>query len=316
MYKNLSILLFVLLLISSCKNDRIELEWTEMEIPSSFPLTDIEFMDDNTGFISTGQEWNGGEIWTTTDGGMNWEKTTNGDFQISEIGKNNNNEFFAIGFSGQFYENNPNDATWVQEQLNTYHAFTDFSSYDEEYMLFVAGGNFDTGFIAKRDVFGQIISVDSFEHDLEAITHIDAHHAIASGYGRIIRTDDSGANWYPVDVQGDYFKDIQFPSVHIGYSCGYSGSIIKSSDGGYTWDFLRDGDKILVKDKRFQALHFRDEDYGFIVGDDGLCWKTENGGADWSVVRNLPRYDYREVFIQGNRIFLVSREGMLVIIEE
>lgn len=301
------------LLFISCGKEKLELPWTEVTLPSENPLTDIHFIHADTGYISGGIDWDGGEILGTTDGGMNWEILATSEFLLSGLDMDINDNVHTIGFSGKYAHRNNN---WNIQQLNEYEAFTDIATWDGNEIILVGGGIFSSGRIVKMDVYGNILKRDSFQSDVDDVTFIDENNVIACGYGFVVKSDDAGDNWNILDITGDYYTDIQFPSSNIGYMCGYSGSILKSTDGGNNWNKLRDGDKILVPDKRFNALHFIDEDHGYLVGNSGLCWRTSDGGNDWQVIKGLPRFDYTEVYLIAEKAYLISKEGKLVIVED
>lgn len=311
--KNILILLtflFVILLCSACKKERVEFPWTATKLPTEYALSDVRFINPNEGFVTSGLDWTKGEIFFTLDGGTNWELGEESDFRFSALDTDINGDIHAIGYVGKYVKKDASG--WESQFVNVYDPFDDIATWDGHIKFIVSGGIYSNGTISKIDYWGNVLSRDTFENSFEAVDFIDETHAIASGYGQVWRTDDIGVSWYPLDISGDYFKDVQFPTSEVGYICGYSGSILKSTDGGYTWNSLRNGDKILVKDKRFNALHFEDAQHGYMVGNNGLCWRTVNGGRHWQVVKKLPPYDFTGVFVVDDRAFLASQEGFLV----
>jgi photosystem II stability/assembly factor-like uncharacterized protein len=304
----ISISLFFL----SCKNERIELPWTEIDLPTEQPLSDVHFIDQDTGFITAGSDWTEGEILATSDAGENWEIIIENDTRISSLDSDIDGNVYAIGFTGRYFKRDHNG--WTEKTFNVYRAYTSISVLDGDNILIAYGNNANDGDIVKLNNVGSFISKDSFPNHLEAVVHINEMDAIACGYGLIIRSNDAGDTWQRIDITGDYYTDVQFPSPEVGYICGYSGSILKSTDGGNSWTFLRNGDKILVPDKRFKAMHFENEDHGYIVGNSGLCWRTEDGGDHWQIIKKLPKYNFTAVQIIEDKAYLTSREGTLIII--
>lgn len=298
----------------SCQKERIELPWEEINLPTEQPLSDVHFMDRDTGFITAGSDWTKGEILATYDGGKNWEIIIENDTRISALDSDIQGNIYAIGFTGRYFKKNNNDNDWSEKTFNIYRSYTGISIVDGSHILLVQGNNSNIGDIVKLNDIGTFVSRDSFSHHLEAISHVNENTAVACGYGLIIRSDDAGDTWQRIDITGDYYTDVQFPNGNTGYICGYSGSILKSIDGGTTWDFLRNGDKILVPDKRFRAMHFENENHGYIVGNDGLCWRTENGGDNWQIIKKLPKYNFTAVQIIEDKAYLTSKEGALIII--
>lgn len=303
----------MILLFSSCGEEKISLPWSEIELPTIHPITDIQFTSLDTGYISTGTDWEGGEILETYDGGTTWTVTFENEYRLSSIDIDRAGNVHTAGYVGRYAKKN--NEGWQQPELYTYEPFTDVASWDGTQTLLIGGENTINGYIVKIDQSNNILSKDTFEFDLESAAFVNESEVVTCGYGIMMKSNDAGTSWNLLDVTGIFLKDIQFPTTSVGYSCGYGGSILKSTDGGNNWSFVRDGDKILVSDKQFNALHFEDENHGFVVGINGLCWRTTNGGSDWQVVKNLPKYDYTEVHVRSDKAMLVSREGMLVLVE-
>ncbi len=287
--------------------------WEDIPIPTENFLTDIHFINHNEGYISAGRDWEQGEILSTIDGGITWQNDSIHEFIISGLDADENSTVHFTGFVGTYGNKNNNE--WSLYTLSTYRPYDDISVNTRDEIFLVSGEAFNIGSIAKVDGDGNLLSFQDFDHDFEAIDHATPQKITACGYGQIIHSSDAGANWEALPYTGDYFKDIHFPSEDVGYICGFSGSILKTKDGGSTWSFLRDGDKLLVKDKRFNALHFLDEDQGFLVGNNGLCWRTQDGGSHWQVVKNLPDHDYVGVFMLETHAFLIANQGKLLRVE-
>lgn len=299
------------LTIYSCKQDRIEIPWEEIRLPEQYKLTDIHFKNAQEGYITGGSDWEVGIILRTEDGGENWVEDTLQAFIISAIDEDLNTQLHTVGFVG--YYGILNNNSWFNQTIETYSPFDDLSSFDGNSTLLVSGEAFSSGTIVKVNNNTNEILTHTFEHDFETIDHANENIVTACGYGQIIHSTDNGINWeIKADYTGDFFKDIQYINSTTGYICGFSGSILKTENSGETWNFLRDGDKLLVKNKPFNSLHFYSEDEGFIVGNNGLCWKTEDGGENWQSIKNLPDYDFSGVFSFSDQAFLIAENGSLI----
>jgi photosystem II stability/assembly factor-like uncharacterized protein len=69
-------------------------------------------------------------------------------------------------------------------------------------------------------------------------------------------------------------RDISVPSEQIGYACGDWGMIVKTVNGGGTWDTVRTGTSRFLN-----AIHFFNTQRGFAVGDSGMILFTLNGAT-------------------------------------
>lgn len=82
--------------------------------------------------------------------------------------------------------------------------------------------------------------------------------------GMIIRTTDGGNTWQGSTVNAYHLESIHFPSLQIGYTSGVEG-IFKSTDGGATWF---DVTPVGTRDTTyFWGCYFLNPDYGILVGD-------------------------------------------------
>jgi photosystem II stability/assembly factor-like uncharacterized protein len=100
--------------------------------------------------------------------------------------------------------------------------------------------------------------------------------------GVIYRTEDDGANWGAISVEGiERLRSFHFPNQETGYAVGGQSNLIKTTDGGASWEEvsadLPDGLNIL-------EVSFTSSDTGWIVNRDlsDHLWKTADGGLTWS----------------------------------
>lgn len=123
---------------------------------------------------------------------------------------------------------------------------------------------------------------------------------VASGCGCIAmsRTTDGGSSWtldtlraesgdvVPVGSLEEGFLDIDFPDSLTGYAVGSKGMVIKTTDGGLTWRFLKTGNTT----DHMLCVSFPDDLHGYIIAKSpseihaDVLYKTSDGGATWKRV--------------------------------
>jgi len=101
-------------------------------------------------------------------------------------------------------------------------------------------------------------------------------------YAMIIRTTDSGSNWQyqGMNVPADgrvTLNYVDFVDSNNGWAVGYSGVILRTSDGGAHWTKQNSGTT-----KTLNAVRFLNTNVGWVVGDGGLILHTTNGGTIWT----------------------------------
>ena len=101
--------------------------------------------------------------------------------------------------------------------------------------------------------------------------------------GHVLASDD-GKTWAqkPVPVRS-MLVTVAFPTNKVGYAAGHDGAIIKTSDGGETWELLR-FDPAPNRPPIIYDLYFPTADTGFAVGSYGLMLKTADGGQSWDLL--------------------------------
>ncbi len=112
--------------------------------------------------------------------------------------------------------------------------------------------------------------------------------AIDSRLGRsvILHTSDGGTTWkrqliteaQTADAKNRRFiEDVNFVSRMVGWAAGYTGTILKTTDGGESWHGqLSPTDAILIR------IQFVDDDWGWILAEEGgEILHTRDGGRTW-----------------------------------
>ncbi len=69
---------------------------------------------------------------------------------------------------------------------------------------------------------------------------------------------------------------VHFADSDTGWAVGYGGTLMKSTNGGMTWNY-----QSLGSNKVLKSLFFIDAQTGWVVGWDGFIVKTSDGGVTW-----------------------------------
>ncbi len=112
------------------------------------------------------------------------------------------------------------------------------------------------------------------------------------------------AQWiqqYPNIDGGAWLKSVYFTDANTGYAVGYGGIIIKTIDGGITWNTLSSGTGL-----NLNSVFFTDSNTGYVVGgivgpsprklddpNEQIILKTSDGGISW---QNQKSGSNRELF--------------------
>lgn len=148
---------------------------------------------------------------------------------------------------------------------------------------------------------------------------------VVGDHGVILASDDQGLNWKqiesPVSVM---LTAVNFASEQSGWAVGHDGAVLRTQDGGTSWNLIMTGDDInqlvvdqvtkivdaggdpLAPDMLLEDLEyflddamaaqeegpslpllnvlFTDEKTGFLLGSYGLLMRTQDAGTSWEVL--------------------------------
>jgi photosystem II stability/assembly factor-like uncharacterized protein len=116
---------------------------------------------------------------------------------------------------------------------------------------------------------------------------------------RVLYTVDGGENWTTVNT-GTFaaYESIFFIDENIGWVCGSSGKILKSTDGGTSWNEQISG---VSQTTCFYEIIFLNSNLGWTAGEDGIILKTTDGGSVWTPQTSGTSTDLRSIcFIDEN----------------
>ena len=223
------------------------LRWTRLQGPPLPGLNCVRFFDDRTGLVAgDGTDLNPAGLFATRDGGRTWHP--------------------APG---------PRCPTWLA---------CDFRD-PETGVLAGAWGRLAT---LREGVFNPA-DVDKLGGRGVRAVRVEGRRAVAAGQNGLVllSQDSAGDRWGfanlgypPEDIAGCDFDAVSLIDKHI-WIAGRPGSVVfHSADFGQTWEMQATGQSLPL-----HALHFRDAQTGWAVGELGTILGTSDGGRTWTVQR-------------------------------
>jgi photosystem II stability/assembly factor-like uncharacterized protein len=284
-------------LFSSCIKEQIELLTQEISTGNSYQLHDVFFLNDSVGFVCGGSRYTIGIFLKTTDGGKTWTtddsimpKCAYTNFFFSEA------EGIVGGYDSWFAYTNDSAKTFSANTGN-YSPINDMTFLDRQHGLMVSGDGYASGHIAYTSNGGSSWSTTDYLNNFRTVQYADSNTAYASGYGVIYKSTDAGQTFLPLDVRGDFFVAMDFPTPNTGYFAGYQGSILKTSNGGSSFKKVMNGNVVFEKREHFEAINFWNENIGYVAGDGGIMYKTTNGGESWQKVKSFTSENLRDIHL-------------------
>lgn len=298
----------------SCQQiDTVERSWQQVELPTSERLNTIFLSNDSVWHVAGGTGYQNGIHLSTYDAGQTWQVDTIGISIAYDLYFENAEAGIATGLFG-VRRKLERTGPWFFQGIGNAGPIPPIKAIARRGNQTIIGGGigFQEGSILLLDEALRTVIRDSFAGEINDLTFVQEEVAMGVGYGVVVRSIDGGASWTRLPIYQDNFTSLHFPSEETGYIVGFSGSILKTTDGGQNWETLRDGDRLSVSDQPFRAVFFKNELEGCIVGDRGLVWVTTDGAATWQAVADMPTVHFYGVTILNNSVFIVGADGVLV----
>lgn len=124
-------------------------------------------------------------------------------------------------------------------------------------------------------------------HAVKGISAPDEDHVyIAEYYGNIIKSTDGGGTWDLHLDIAENITDIWFKDASHGWIVGGNGILLHTYDKAETWTEIQ-----LDTINWLNDIFFYDDMHGWIVGANGTIYNTTNGGISWEF--NVSGFDLR-----------------------
>lgn len=292
--------LIVILLASSCKKETVELLTYEATSHTDLPLADVLFVNDSVGYACGGDKWAKGIVLRSTDGGHSWSQPDSVFGQIAQCLFFFSAEEGCVGGGNSYLAHTTDSAKTFVIVQSDYRRINDMA-FAEDHLHVVrvgTGEGYSDGNINYSADGGNNWTRTDLATSMAAVQYAGNGQFFASGFGVIYRSTDYGAHFTPLDIRGDFFLGLSFPSESTGYAAGYERLILKTTDGGNSWQKIMKGNAPFSAREHFRSIKFWDENNGFVCGDDGVMYQTTNGGDSWKKVKQ-----FTEVNLQAIHLF-------------
>lgn len=295
----------------------IHAQWTEVSIPSEWPLQNAAFADANNGYIivpnypkmfrttNGGSSWdsvtfNGGGAWdidfispthgfvlvdssavfsvkTTTDGGNSWTNDTLPSNYYNMIRFTDANNGFATNNFGSVYNTTNGGSTWTALPMSGYSSASDKEFTGPDTIIF-------TGWDGTFAYQGSVIRRDG-----------------PGGFQELV-----------MPTLYSQFQGTFFPSGNVGYAVfntgwpTYKNYLTHTSDGGTSWDTVLTDTTSTIQ---FHDVWMNQSGNGYIVatsGTAGAIYKVT--GTTFTLEFNTPK-PIRRIHMGGNMLFAVGDGG-------
>lgn len=215
------------------------------------------------------------------------------------------NNVVAVGIAGTFMKSTDGGINWTIKHNLEGHSSIFYSVFFlNKNIGWIVG---DDGIIIKTNDGGiNWIKQNSGVNNILFTVHfVDENNGWIAG-GKIFKTTDGGNTWIQITtptVGGDnILYACRFFDKNNGIACGEYEGILKTSDGGITWDKKIGGAHFLY------SISIVNSTTGWIVGDQGTIYKTSDSGETWSK-QSITAWNLWSVSFIDDKIGWISEGG-------
>ena len=297
--------------------------WEKYYVGYNYILRGIDFPDnqDDIGYIAGESLTYSGDglVLKTTDGGTTWTPVLTG----PDIGFEGscfvdvNTGFvagwpnFGGGWSG-FGKTADGGATWTSPAVaSDLYYFTDVVFKDANNGILTGA----TNTAARVWVTSNAGTTWSIASGLAGVPYHACHvsgntYFLVDNAGNIQKSVNNGTNWTTVySIPGLILTGIDFCNDTIGMACGDYGVIVKTYDGGATWEMQTIGNDI------WHDFGWETPQHVFVCGTPEIVSESWDGGATW--VNGFPGSTYQAAlyectFTANGTGFICGSQGTLL----
>ncbi|MHC1777862.1 MAG: YCF48-related protein [Lentimicrobium sp.] len=303
--------------------------WTEEQIPVLGDLKKVWFLNETHGWACGAYK----SLFRTTDAGNTWEKMFNStgvtrDFNHVEF-VDADTGFVAgtYGFDTRGLLYRSFDGGVSLEEISIPEEITGLNAMDvlsSQELWIGASQSFyspDGPVVKVYHTTDQGLNWDTISFGPhESSTGVEAIQFLTSTDGKIMTskalysTSDGGATWVKTAFPGmmAWMFNMHFADPMTGIITGLNGDLLKTSDGGLTFEILSKGSRASLR-----CITFIDENTGFAAGSyysKSKLLKTVDKGQNWTEIE-LPDsliLAFNDIESDGNSIYIASNQGLLL----
>ena len=253
---------------------------------------------------------NYGTIYRSSDGGETWTRQHSGVKEgiLVDADFLDNRTAWIVGLHGTVLHTSDGGDHWIRQNTGTQRHLFDVSFADADYGWVV--GEWGTTLHTRDGGKTWQPQRDEMDRTFNNVVFVDRKTGwIVGERGTILHTGDGGHTWQPqlpkaferIDFEDELenpppsLYGVAFTNHNRGWACGIDGTIIRTTDGGSTWE--------LLPSKTDMTLYtvFIKWGRGWIVGDKGTYLTSSDGGNTWEAPEEAikSRQPFRDLFFSS-----------------
>lgn len=251
-----------------------------------------------------------GTIIKTTDCGNTWELKTSGTTRQLNSIVYANNSLHVVGASGIYLSSTDEGETWVSKTLTTNNSNTLYAINKAEDNLFATGNGRIIKSTDNGTTWEQIRYGSTTTPLMRNICFVSNNYGYVVGNGAaILRTTDGGATFDSLKIGTQDFYSIDFADSLTGVAVGWAGSMYRTTNAGQSWEPIA-----FTTTNNLYNVKFFNSNNGIITGGNGTILVTHNGGLTWednSLTEDPTSLLWGVCIVNNNVVLVVGNSGKI-----
>lgn len=167
----------------------------------------------------------------------------------------------------------------------------------------------DYGYVLKSEDNGASWNqiAIGFSGNCNTVTILDDNNIILSTSNSIIKTTNGGSTWQSFTIPNVTVVKTAFTSSLVGHAVCNNGIILKTIDGGQNWYRTKDDSNTTPSD--YFAVYFVNENIGFATREHNNMYKTTDAGETWVKITGTSQAVYDFHFLDESNGFATGEYG-------
>ena len=159
----------------------------------------------------------------------------------------------------------------------------------------------------KKAILSFILLLSSFSF-LRAQCIVDAGAALSVACGGSVQLQAKMSAMKVSSPTTNDLYQVHFFDPETGYIAGANGTILRSTDGGISWNMTT-----FMPDQTWNSVNFASQLTGYIASFGGKIAKTTDGGLSWNVIYSDETRSFSKLkFISLTTGFAISFQGLIL----
>lgn len=146
-----------------------------------------------------------------------------------------------------------------------------------------------------------------FSGNCNTVNIIDDKNIILSTSNSIVKSNNGGNTWQSFTIPNVTVVKTAFTSSLVGHAVCNNGIILKTIDGGQNWYKTIDNNNISLSD--YFTVYFVNQNIGFATRDRNDLYKTTDAGENWVEISETNQAIYDFHFLDENNGFATGEYG-------